>query len=1033
MASFMNDLQSIINVMPDDVIIAKRVKEMVESNVTILHTSPFGFLTPEKQGQPVDLAKFFRYLNATDSVKDGANQYVAQEVFLNSFDDVRQFITPEKFKAFVRLHLLDDFTKVKKLCYTRIKGNDHSKPILPRKKSSINTKANSQESPVPAEDGIQEHDMTHVFYDCGFLPDKIINVEGVQQVETLGNKFDTGPSNTSQTNTNYFPIEETDLTEAVMGFQGFQHSHISFTGNSSSSATSKLGNAKSSNKSKSSEPEPHTCKTLQFRGFKYKNPETAINKFRIGNTQKYIALQERSIGLAQKSGFLMFKALQDRLMVLYYYFYCKMNIDQKCCLFTCDLVVAFCCYLFGQSFVYNQNDKQSKVTGLYWYNKDTIVNPISILNKERDALLVEYDSEIYLINSLNSSNFMFSGGVVIGNISETTVNRFKEHLTGCLQRVMQELNGINTSDVKFEYNWMGTDTLTTDPNRVDILTKKIKSYKLMSLFQRDNNGAIRMSKKKYVFISTRFQVCIADKLGYNPQADKKGTPSTLTRKRNLYEVFNHFKTTSGTTLRKGGEIENVSLIYNINNTNDGIYESDPHPEFNENVQTLYLDPMFAEEQLFMFIQELYNEVLKYKDIINSVIAVEVDTKLFDNGRVTPGDEKSPSDQTVFTPGSLYESTYNYGHIYDVFTYHFYADPDYTNENIAKIMAQIIIDTGAYGSTEIDSKLQGILKQIINRVAVAPMQESVKSTSGLNAKDESKETKELFPEYDEVAVEEPISDIVISPDINTAVQQFSATVSNDFKENGNLNNDNHDEAKLTELNITLNALSKPETFMKIFDYNGKIKKFTNDNHKKHIMPIPESSVYTNILTGSTLRDKTIEIVDIDTRTRNHPPHNNFLFGYNEAMYAYITGKQFKTNMPLTLTQRERLLYYLYYINSQIEDGTHYLRSAANSSSKKPLKGGKRTRKIRRKTNKNMRTTEQRRSVGVRGMTGEDLSSKVIAGVLANAKGGSGLGDGLPSKDNVKKYRKTRRRNKIRNHKCGIPGQAKQSTRKEFLTL
>ena len=1023
----MNDLQSIINNMPSDGKIAVRVKEMVESTVKPPEgvsgsPPPFRFLTPGNPAQPVDLAKFFRYLNATDSVKDGANQYVAQEVFLNSFDDVREFITPEKFKAFVRLHLLDDFTKVKKLCYTRIKGNDHGKPILPTKKSSSNTKANSSESAGPSEDGIQEHDMTRVFYDCGFLPEKIINMKGVLKVETLGNKFDTGPSNSQQTKSADFPVENTVLTEAVMDFQGFQHSHISFTGNSSISATGKPGKAKSS-KSKSSEPEQesHTCTTLQFRGFNYKNPETAINKFRIGNAQKSIALQG-SIGLVHKSGFLMFKALQDRLMVLYYYFYCKMNDQQKCCLFTCDLVVAFCCYLFGQSFVYNQNDKQSKVTGLYWYNKDTIVDSTVILNREREALVAEYNVEIGLINRLTISNFMFSGGVVIENISEPTVDSFKGHLTGCLQRVIAELNAIDITDVNFEYNWLGTGAGTTNPKRVDILTKKIKSYKLMSLFQRDKSGNIRQQNNKYVFISTRFQVCIADKLGYtyNPVAvdnTEKGQRSTTTRKRNLYEVFNQFNTTSVTTTRKGGEP--ASLIYSLDNP-DGIYESNPDPEFNENVKTLYPDPMFAEQNLFMFITKLYNEfVLTYLEGINREIAGEVHQKLFNNGVVTDDVDNLPSEKTVFKLVSLhqslpeysYESSYNYGHIYDVFTYHFYADPDYTDENIANIMAQIIVDTGAHGSTEI--YLQGILKQTINMVAVEPMPGSDTSTSGLNAKDESKETEETeeqtkkqFPDYDEVAEENPIVSIVISRDINTAVEEFSTTVSKDFKENGNFIGE--DEPKLQKLNVTLGELGNSNTFTQIFDYNGRIYKFTNDNHKKHIMQIPEGSVYTNILTGLTPQDRTSLIVDIDTRQGKRVLHNNFLFGYNEAMYAYITGKQFKTNTPLTHTQRERLLYYLYEINDKIEKREHDLRSASavvsnqKATNLKAAKAGKRTRKIRRKTNKNMRTTERRRSVGV----------------LA--------------KDNVKKYRKTRRRNKIRNHKCGIPGQAKQSTRKEFIT-
>jgi hypothetical protein len=1041
------ELQSIIDDMPSDGNIAVRVKEMVESTVKPPEgvsgsPPPFRFLKPGNPVQPVDLAKFFRYLNATDSVKDGANQYVAQEVFLNSFDDVTVFITPEKFKAFVRLHLLDDFTKVKKLCYTRIKGNDHGKPILPKKKPSSNTKATLSTSHGPTEVGIQEHDMTHVFYDCGFLPEKIINMEGVLRVETLGNKFDTGPSNSQQTKSADFPVEDTVLTEAVMDFQGFQHSHISFTGIRSNNTSGKSVTAKSLNKSKSSEPEPeqepHTCTTLQFRGFKYKNPETAINQFRIGNAQKSIALQG-SIGLAQKSGFLMFKALQDRLMVLYYYFYCKMNDQQKCCLFTCDLVVAFCCYLFGQSFVYNQNDKQSKVTGLYWYNKDTIVDQTAILNKERQALVTEYDVEIDLINSLNSSNFTFSGGVKIeNNILVQTVNSFKEHLKRCLQRVIDELNAIDTDDVNFMYNWLGTDTGTTNSKRVDELTKNIKSYKLMSLFQRDKSGKIRQQNNKYVFISTRFQVCIADKLGYtyNPVADdntEKGQRSTPTRKRNLYEVFNQFKptnATSVTTTHKGG----VSLIYSQDNL-DGIYESNPDPEFPENVQTLYPDPMSAEQNLFMFIKKLYNAVLTDPDIINSKFADEVLQNLFNNGVVTDDVENSPSEQTAVKQGSppesshesspesshesLLESSYNYGHIYDVFTYHFYADPDYTDENIANIMAQIIVDTGEYGSTEIDYKLQEILKQTIkqtiNMVAAVSMPGSVTSTSVLNAKDESKKTEETeeqtkkqFPDYDEVASDKPISEpavVSIIDPIDTAVEEFSRTVSEEFKQNGNLNND--DKPKLQKLNETLNGrlgeLGHPNTFTQIFNYNGGINKFTNDNYAKHIMQIPPGSVYTNILTGLTPQDRTSLIVDIDTRRGKRDLHNNFLFGYDEAMYAYITGKQFKTNTPLTHIQRERLLYYLYDINGKIEGKTHDLRPAsAGVTNQKAVKAGKRTRKIRRKTNKNMRTTERRRSVGV----------------LA--------------KDNVKKYRKTRRRNKIRNHKCGIPGQAKQSTRKEFLT-
>jgi hypothetical protein len=588
---------------------------------------------------------FFKIINTVDSIKDGANTQLAQKVFN---DEAATGITPDDFKSNVKELFANGVTdnSIRKIPYSRIKGDKN------------------QEKHVTCE---------FSFYDCGLTPEKVAKDSRGRPPGTkvtIGNKIDTGPSNTGSTVVN-FPTDNDVYTFdiRIMKILGYKDTELSFI-----------------NKS--------ICNKLVLFGKNYSEPAKALNSLAVGNDKKSVILSSgNKLETADKAGYLYYKSLGDKLIAYCYYLFCKQNTDTKC-LFTCDIFVAFFAYLFGNDFVYNENDKMPKITNVFY---KTTVNYRTLSTTAKTEMLKEYTDVLKDIDKLMGSNrtYYFSGDTKTYNSIQ-----FLQNVRSRLVLFKDELNGLGAATNVTSYADM-------------------RKYKLQNLFNIQKTG-------DYTFITSRWQICVADTQGFGKNTT--GKPHTL---RSLINGMS-----GGALVRLDDETLDPPIYSKI-------------PVEPKSGGDDYYD-FLVEYNLFLFVTKAYNTLLsKLRPVDKGVIE-----KYFDMTTNIVIDNPSPPVATTLMehnfassrPYVIYynagihtvDELYNYGHIYDVMTYHFFAEPDYEDYNIIQKIIEIfnfLLQTREFDNTNINNIIVDV------QTGIQPPPASTPASTNL-----------LFPTYEGIGSE-----------------------------------------------------------------------------------------------------------------------------------------------------------------------------------------------------------------------------------------------------------------------------------------
>jgi hypothetical protein len=217
---------------------------------------------------------------------------------------------------------------------------------------------------------------------------------------------------------------------------------------------------------------------------------------------------------------------------------------------------------------------------------------------------------------------------------------------------------------KYRLNGLGVATNATT-------YENMRKYKLMNLFNIQRSGDC-------IFITSRWQICVHDIQGFgNDVTNKKHTLRSLSLSLGM---------TGGAIVR----LDDDSL--DVDGLPKGVYSKIPvEPKSGGDD---YYD-FLVEYNLFLFVTKAYNTLLsKLSPVDKGVIEKYFDMTDFDihYTDAPPGLDDATFAKTdkvsTLNPYVMYYNVdihnvsdlYNYGHIYDVMTYHFFAEPDYEEIN-----------------------------------------------------------------------------------------------------------------------------------------------------------------------------------------------------------------------------------------------------------------------------------------------------------------------------------------------------------------
>jgi len=554
-------------------------------------------------------ANFFRVINTIDSIKDGAQKDLAANVFMGNLlqNGYTNLPSPDSFKqaikAFFRTKIQTNH--IRKIPYSRIKGDTNKKQVI----------------------------CDRSFYDCNLKPDKIARKVGSNTAPdekiTIGNKIDMGPSNTENMQINCKTMNDY-LNKTHMNILGYTGTEMSFNNR----------NGK------------ETCTNLILFGKKYSDPEKALKQLAVGNIKKAVILNSNTrLTLKDKAGYLYYKSLCDKLIAYCYYLDCEPPPEQRQlskCLFTCDIFVALIAYIFGQSFVYNENDSMPKVTNVFYRNiaGNGEINYNELCLAEKEDINAEYNAEIARIENIGLVDFMFTGDTKTYKNTISLVGDFLVKMTEKLQSLQRILND-DAGETTFEHY------------------TNIKRYKLMKLLKPNTTNK---------FIRTRYQVCINDTTGFKINNDPK-----------KYTIYDLYQILSKQQSRQNGGVKLTDT--GDNQIYDASYKVEPKIGFND---------MTLENNLLKYVMDTYNTQKKeYTERIPACFACADKIDEFFNNKyiwVKNDDEFNETEQGqpyVTSMISLGKHGYfDYGHIYDVLTYYFYADANYEDNYIIEIIRGI---------------------------------------------------------------------------------------------------------------------------------------------------------------------------------------------------------------------------------------------------------------------------------------------------------------------------------------------------------
>ena len=530
---------------------------------------------------PLTFRNFFQRINQMDAVKDGADTsstsfFFTNNDFVGNLDKFKTRVCHYETNRYVGVFetMITDGT-MKLIPYSRIKGDKHKREII----------------------------CDNSIYDCGkasaTFAVKSDNRNDPTEITTYGNAFDTGPSSNNRVNYPTFKKNDTvkSIDEVILGLLGYHNSRIDYDSR-------------------------YNCTHLKLYGHVYTKPQEALNKFRIGNTQKKITLNKNPT-TADKAALLYVKSLGDKLIAWFYYLFCRDN--RSACIFTCDMFVALYALIFDKDFVYNVNDqKKPKVTRVYYKGGD--IDWENLFTEKYNEIIADYDENIGYLGEItaNSSDISFDG--VNGAVRYT--KRFIDDLVTRLHTLKTAIDTLNTAtrrDNNFKENY------------TELLEYKLCKFLIV------NKGYVYNT---YNFKGSRYNLCIKD----TPFRRQEGGG-----KCNLYELYRSYSLT-------GGGRKTYDLFAAFPNIDDGddddindvwrlpVYESNTPSKINNDDINL----------------SLYNTVTEIFTTLYNTLEPAEQAKCNEYFRVN----------TITRSWRSFEDRYDYRDIYDTLTYHFYAHPKY---------------------------------------------------------------------------------------------------------------------------------------------------------------------------------------------------------------------------------------------------------------------------------------------------------------------------------------------------------------------
>jgi hypothetical protein len=621
-------------------------------------------------------------LKAVDAVKDGAPNgaplFLADSCFGTNIAGSRK--SPSSLKEFVK-ELFDELVKSKELKYieyTRIKNKIVPAPELPEVHYDYYI---PDCGPTYSQDNGKTPE---VRTSAGRYPEAIYS---------LGNRLDTGPSSSNPINLHCNTLSYT-IDKTTMEVLGYNNLQIEVTN------TNPINY-----KIRFIDPDPTTLNSIAVT-------PTDIGKYAVGNASKNYDLTT-NIGIEEKKKYLFIKSLGDTLIVYYWLWACRSN-SNTISLLTCDSVVALQAFILGHTnverfpflqnaqFALNYTEKGEHHISKVYY-KGQPPNYAVLFVTEKNKIIQRYHAEIY-----NFGNFIIRDGFTFGeNITYKRPNLIKKIIDGLTEQI-DEINSLDFEDPE-DY-------------------KTLNDYELMPLIRSKKNG-------KYVLIRGRNKFSVNDTifLGLGGLGlKKKPMPLEYLVTNNKFED----DTEDDEINVNGGSVsDNTSKI--IGGRNDDYIEG-------EHFYKIGLDK--ANEEAIRKLQEVINKI--YYDILNKRYRINAKKSLntylnklgiisssttnkYDNvKKINPYNNvkkinpyshylntlsgKQAGTRITTQYGYSYVNTidikagtqiykYTYGGdsgtLYEILTYYFHVNPDYTRENITNLIKKILDDYLPYAPIE----------------------------------------------------------------------------------------------------------------------------------------------------------------------------------------------------------------------------------------------------------------------------------------------------------------------------------------------
>jgi hypothetical protein len=609
-------------------------------------------------------------LKAVDAVKDGAPNggpvFLADTCFGTNIASSRK--SPTTLKEFVKklFDQLVESNELKYIPYTRIKNKIVPAPELPE---------------VHYDYYIPDCGPTYSQYN-GKTPEVLTSAGGYPQaIYSLGNKLDTGPSSSNQINLHCNNGAYT-IHKTTMEVLGYNNLEIEVT----STRTNPIDyNILFTNMS-IIRPDTRAPAT------KPSNPviPATIGNYAVGNANKKL-VTSTSILIDEKTKYLFIKSLGDTLIVYHWLWACLSTLpespespDKKISLLTCDSVVALQAFILGHTndeeapflqnaqFALNYTEKgENHISKVYYKGQPPDYE--TLFKSEKDKIIQRYHAEIYNFEK----NIKHNGFTFGENKTYVRPNLIQAIIDGLIAQIVQ----INSLD--FE-----------DPEDY----KTLKGYELMPLIRSKKND-------QFVLIRGRNKFSVNDTTFLGLGLKNKPMPLEYLVTNNIFEDDTRLDYDTRLDVINGG-----SVYDNTSKMMGGRNDDDEEGEYYYKIG-LYNSDNMAIRKLQRFINNMYHSILSNYSInaipLNTylnklgIISSSTTNKYNNVKKINPYNnvEESPyNDYLNVIHGKplgtqIYDNTYggDSGTLYEILTYYFHVNPDYTRKNIRNLIKEIFDD------------------------------------------------------------------------------------------------------------------------------------------------------------------------------------------------------------------------------------------------------------------------------------------------------------------------------------------------------